>query len=136
MKNNGLFLGAIPNLTRIGHDSSTFDFSSLGKFDMVFVDGDHGYESVKQDTRSAFSVLRDERSVIVWHDYCVEHEAPWWSVMAGILDGAPEDERKRIRYVSNTLCAMYTRKEFPAAIVEHPAVPNKVFSVRVSARKL
>jgi predicted O-methyltransferase YrrM len=136
LKNNGLFLGAVSNLKRVGHDSSTFDFSSLGKFDMVFVDGDHSYEGVMQDTRSAFSVLRDERSIIVWHDYGLEFEAPRWSVMAGILDAAPERERRRIYHVSNTLCAIYTRREFPTAIIEHPAVPNKVFSVRVSAKKL
>jgi hypothetical protein len=56
--------------------------------------------------------------------------------MAGILDAAPEQERGRIYHVSNTLCAIYVREGFQAAIVEHPAVPNKAFSVRVSAKKL
>jgi hypothetical protein len=54
----------------------------------------------------------------------------------GILDGAPAGERKRLYHVSNTLCAIYTRGAFATSMVEHPAVPNKVFSVRVSARKL
>lgn len=37
--------------------------------------------------------------------------------------------------VSNTLCAPYRGKPFPAAMVENPAVPGRVFSVRISARK-
>lgn len=136
LKNNGLFLKNIPNLKRIGHDSSTFDFSTLGKFDLVFVDGDHSYEGVMEDTRSAFSVLRDENSLIVWHDYGLEYEAPRWSVMAGILDGAPAHERSRIYHVSNTLCAIYTRQNFATSFMVHPVVPTKVFTVRVSAAKL
>ena len=136
VENNGFFLRDTPNVKRIGHDSLTFDFSSLGKFDLVFVDGDHSYEGVRHDTRSAFSVLRDDNSVIVWHDYGVEYDSPSWRVMAGIVDGTPEGGRGRLYHVSNTLCAIYTRGEFATSVVEHPAVPNKVFSVRISARKL
>jgi hypothetical protein len=136
LKNNGFFLRNCANVKRIGHDSLTFDFSSLGTFDMVFVDGDHSYEGVRHDTQSAFSVLRGENPVIVWHDYGVEYDSPSWRVMAGILDGTPEGERGRLYHVSNTLCAIYTRGHFATSIVEHPAVPDKVFSVRISARKL
>jgi hypothetical protein len=136
LKNNGFFLSNIPNLKRIGHDSSTFDFSTIGKFDVVFVDGDHSYEGVKADTRSAFSVLRNDNSIILWHDYGMEYEAPRWSVMAAILDGAPERERGRIYHISNSLCAMYVRATFATSFVVHPALPNKVFTVRVSAKKL
>jgi predicted O-methyltransferase YrrM len=136
LENNGFFLGSVSNLKRIGHDSSTFDFSTVGKFDLVFVDGDHSYDGVKADTQNAFSVLRNRNSVIVWHDYGLEYEAPRWSVMAGILDGAPEHERGRIHHVSNTLCAIYLRAQYPASFVVHPAVPNKIFTVRISAEKL
>jgi len=136
LKNNGFFLENIPNVKRIGHDSSTFDFSKLGKFDFVFVDGDHSYEGVVADTRSAFSVLRNENSIIVWHDYGMEYEAPRWSVMAGILDAAPPQERSRVYHVSNTLCAIYTRQSFATSFMVHPVVPTKVFKVRVSAARL
>lgn len=88
-RNNGWFLDGLPNVKRIGHDSHTFDFSTLGKFDLIFVDGDHSYEGVRKDTQSVFSLLRDENSIIVWHDYGWEYEVPRWSVMAGILDGLP-----------------------------------------------
>lgn len=135
-KNNGLFLGNVPNVTRIGHDSRTFDFSTVGAFDLVFVDGDHSYEGVLSDTRSAFSVLRNERSIVLWHDYGFEYETTRWSVMAGILDGAPAAARGRIYHVSNTLCAIYVNEALPTSFAVHPVIPNKTFSVRVSAEPL
>ena len=135
-RNNGLFLEGVPRLTRIAHDSATLDFSTLGKFDMIFVDGDHSYEGVRKDTQNSFSLLRDEKSIIVWHDYGIEYDTPRWSVMAGILDGTPASERGCLYHISNTLCALYIRGEFPTSFVEHPAVPNKVFAVRVTARRL
>jgi predicted O-methyltransferase YrrM len=134
--NNGFFLGQVPNLKRIGHDSSTYDFSTLGKFDLVFVDGDHSYEGVVSDTKNAFRVLRDENSIIVWHDYGMEYEAPRWSVMAGILDAAPEHARAHIYHVSNTLCAIYIREDFKTSFTVYPSVPNKVFAVTISATEL
>jgi len=136
LKNNGFFLHAVPRLTRIGQDSSTLDFSTLGKFDLVFIDGDHSYKGVLVDTRNAFSVLRDENSIIVWHDYGLEYKIPRWSVMRAILDAAPERERRRIYHVSNTLCAIYVRGELRFSIAIYPEVPNKVFTVRISAERL
>lgn len=134
LENNGLFLDGLPNLTRIGQDSQTFDFSSLGTFDMMFVDGDHTYRGVKNDTENVFRLLKDKRSIIVWHDYGAEYDTPAWSVMAGILDGCPSAERKHLYHVSNTLCAIYIRDQFVTHFAEHPVVPDKVFSVRITSR--
>lgn len=136
IRNNGFFLAELPRVRRIGHDSTTFDFSQLGKFDMVFVDGNHHPEAVMEDTKNAFRVLRDDRSIIVWHDYGADYETPWWSVLTGIMDGAPKDLRKNIYHVSNTLCAIFVRGSFDARIVEYPSVPDKTFTVRISARRL
>ena len=136
LKNNGLFLGDLTNLTPIGHDSRTLDFSTLGTFDLIFVDGDHGDECLRNDTKKAFQVLRDEHSMIVWHDYGLNYETVAWHMMAGILDATPKEERRYLYHVGNTLCAIYTRHQLPASMVEHPAIPNKVFTVSISARRL
>jgi hypothetical protein len=42
------------------------NFSGLGRFDLVFIDGDHSYPYVVSDTRNAFKVLRDDNPMIVW----------------------------------------------------------------------
>jgi predicted O-methyltransferase YrrM len=44
------------------------DFSTLGRFDLVYVDGNHEYDHVRFDTRAALSVIRAP-GVIVWDDY-------------------------------------------------------------------
>lgn len=40
---------------------------SYGHFDLVFIDGDHSYEGVSQDTELVRKII-GERGVICWHD--------------------------------------------------------------------
>ena len=127
-----LFTATRSNVSHIAQSSLTFDFDSLGKrFDVVFIDGDHSYEAVKSDTENAFRLLRDESSVIVWHDYGAE--LPEWPVLAGILDGSPQEARAHIYSVTNTLCAIYTRKRVPSKMLSSPQTPNKTFRIRLLA---
>lgn len=52
-------------------DSSTFDFSPWkGEIDLVFVDGSHHYEHVRQDTDNAVRMARPG-GLVIWHDYAV-----------------------------------------------------------------
>jgi len=68
----GLFFKGKPEserITQIFADSRTFDTAQhRGRFDFVFVDADHSYEGVKNDTEKALELL-SENGVIVWHDY-------------------------------------------------------------------
>ncbi len=108
-----LFSAGLENVQHIGHNSRTFDFAGLPeRFDLTFVDGDHSYEAIKADTRSAFTMRRDERSVIVWHDYGSTTERVRWNTLAGILDGCPAELRGHLYHVSNTLCAVYLPPAF------------------------
>jgi predicted O-methyltransferase YrrM len=50
-------------------ESKEFDTTPLRKkMDFIFVDGDHSYEGVKNDTEKAFDMLAPG-GVIIWHDY-------------------------------------------------------------------
>src|SRR5436853_7172830 len=76
-------------------DSRSFDFNSLNKkFDLIFIDGDHHYQFVINDTAKMFELLKDERSIIVWHDYGNTPEDIRWDVLHGILEATPEKYRK------------------------------------------
>ena len=129
------FSSDMPNVRIHEHNTQTFDFTSLkGNCDLVFIDADHEWKGVSVDTANAFDLLRDDRSIIVWHDYGKDYETVNWQVLRGILDGAPSDEhRKRIRHVSNTLCAVYISEPMPSSQGEK-YVPNKSFSMKVEAR--
>ena len=105
----------LPNVTHLQAHSHHFDFASLNqKFDMIFIDGDHHSESIAKDTAIAFGLLKDERSIIVWHDYALSPETPRYEVLSGILAACPADERKHLYHIGNTICAVYCRESLPA----------------------
>jgi hypothetical protein len=126
------------NVRHIGHNSRSFNFTShRGKYDLVFIDADHCYTSVKTDTANAFPLLRNSNSVIVWHDYGYNStETVRWSVVAGILDGMPEHERGNLYHVSHTMCAVLLRGNFRTRFVKFPETPTVKFRVELCATKI
>jgi predicted O-methyltransferase YrrM len=127
----------IPSITHIQANSQTFDFSSLNKkFDLIFIDGDHHADSIASDTKNAFSLLKNENSVIVWHDYGTGTETTRFNVLAGILDGCPEEKRKYLYHVSNTLCAIFTNNNLKSSMVSPNSEPQNYFSVTIKTHKI
>lgn len=52
-------------------NSLTMDIDVLGlvnKFEFIFIDGGHDYDTVKMDTYNAIR-MKSDNSVLVWHDY-------------------------------------------------------------------
>jgi predicted O-methyltransferase YrrM len=131
------FSKKLDNVVHLQANSQTFDFASMNqKFDLIFIDGDHHYESVKNDTKNAFKLLKDENSVIVWHDYGNTPADIRWDVFRGILDGTREENIKYLYRVSNTLCAIYTKQNIASDYTEPNANPKKQFSLKIKADKL
>ena len=125
------------NIEYIKCNSRKYDFMPYkGAIDLVFVDGDHNYKGVLADTRTAFSLLKNDESVIVWHDYGLTTEQVRWSVLCAILDGSDEAEHGYLYHVSNTLCAVYMKKKVPSQFIHFPQLPDKVFSLDIQAEKL
>jgi predicted O-methyltransferase YrrM len=136
---HGFFADAqrYPNVSFIGHDSRTYDFQRLPhRFDLVFVDGDHSYDGVLSDTRNVFQILKDERAIIVWHDYGYSPETVRWEVLAAILDGCPVACRQHLYHISNTMCAAYLPSPPMARDCSFPSVPTKSFSIAISANRV
>lgn len=60
-------------IERIQADSTRFDYGSSDlRPDFVFIDGDHGEDAVRKDTRNVLQFL-SPGGTIVWHDYNVRH---------------------------------------------------------------
>jgi len=132
VKSHRFFSEELKNVKHIQAHSHKFDFESLNtKFDMIFIDADHHYESVKKDTQTAFNLLKSNASIIVWHDYAASPETIRWDVMMGILDGCPQETRKNIYHISNTLCAVYLKENFVASFLKPNALPDKKFKVTI-----
>ena len=146
MKNFGLeeyvklqrfFSKNLQNVLHIHHNSLTYDFSQLNrKFDMIFIDGDHSYDAVKKDTENAFKILKDDNSIIVWHDYGRSYNLENWNTIAAMIDGAPEDKRNKIYHISNTICSIFTNQKFFTGFSKPSDFPNKIFTINLSAKKI
>ena len=126
------------NITNYHENSQTFDYGKLKgkKFDLIFVDGDHTYNGVMIDTKNVFNLLKDENSIIVWHDYGFDTETVRHEVLQGILDGTPEQYRKNLYHVSNTMCAIFTRGSYKTTQLKYLSLPTKAFEVEVKAVKI
>lgn len=131
------FSNGLKNVTPIQANSQTFDYNSLNQqFDLIFIDGDHHYESVKNDTTNAFKLLKDKNSIIVWHDYGNNPSDIRWDVLRGILDGTPNEKRGNLYRVSNTLCAIYLAGIVKAEYFEPFSDPDKFFSISLKVKTL
>lgn len=129
------FSEGLPNVEHVQAHSHHYDFTKLNrKFDLIFIDGDHHSESIRKDTMTAFSLLKDEHSVIVWHDYALSPETPRFEVLAGILDGCPPECRPHLYHISNTLCAVYTREALKSKPLKANEKNGSGFSVLVDSR--
>ncbi len=134
---HSFFSKNLNNVEQLYGDSQTFDFAPhFGQYDMVFVDGDHHYESVKKDTETAFKLLKNDHSIIVWHDYALDPETIRWDVMAAILDGAPAEKCNHIYHISNTLCAVYLPEDFPTHKLVPYEKPHKYFEIDIKTHRI
>ncbi|MEY2486519.1 MAG: hypothetical protein QOH39_2167 [Verrucomicrobiota bacterium] len=133
----GKFLPLRDNISVIWHNSLTFDFRSLEKkFDLIFIDGDHSYEAVKSDTLNALRCLRDEESILVWHDYGTSPEHVDHVVLAAILDAVPAAKHSNLVHVSNTQCALMANRRFPGTLSTFPSIAKNTFTVEIVAERL
>lgn len=138
IKVHGVFSNHLDTIQKVEINSHTFDFNTLNKkFDLIFVDGDHSYEGVLNDTKKVFPLRKNENSVIVWHDYGFGTEDVRYSTLQAILDGIPKENHKNLYHVSNTMCAIYLENNnLETNTIKSPSFPNKKFNITISAEPL
>ena len=89
-------------ITQLFSDSRSFDETPYAQsMDMIFVDADHTYPSVINDTRKALRMLKTGESgkVILWHDLRQRSD-----VERGILELCGRD---KIRHIKDTMLGIY-----------------------------
>lgn len=123
-------------LTRIQHNSLTFDYSTLNKkYDVIFIDGDHSTNGVKTDTKNAFKLLKDESSIIIWHDCSLSYSDIRYDVIQGIMLGTTDEQFNNFYRVRNTLCGIYKKNISPSPYQKNVHLPNKTFDIKISLKK-
>lgn len=138
---HGHFSKGRSNITQLYGNSRDFDFSKLtGKFDLVFIDGDHRYDYVRNDTRRVFDYLTHPGTIVVWHDYGYSPEEPRFEVLAGMLDGMPASAHSSLFHIGQTKCAVYIgperQGEFSTVPLKHPVVPGHFFEVSLKIKQM
>lgn len=119
----------IKHVTHLRGNSRSFDFAALDqKFDLIFIDGDHHYDTIVSDTRNIFQHLVHEKSIVVWHDYGYHPDKVRYEVMAAILDGAGSERADHIYHVAHTKCAIYTAKALKSNPASFPADPVEYYT--------
>jgi hypothetical protein len=133
----GYFSKALENVVHLSGNSMDFDFAGLNrKFDVIFIDGDHHYEHVKNDTQQVFRHLVHKESVVVWHDYAFHPEKIRYEVLAGILDGTDPAIHDEIYHVSQTKCAVYLKKKIRGKILDPPVEPDEFFEIKMDRKPI
>lgn len=133
---HGIISKKNPKILHLEGNSKTFDFGSLGKkYDLIFIDGDHSYEMVKNDTEKVFKDLIHENSVVVWHDYAFNPEKIRYEVFQGILDGLPKEFHKNVYHMANSMCAVFIRGEFKTKTFQSLQEPDFLFEVNLKIKK-
>lgn len=90
-------------ITQLFGDSAKLDFSPyFGTASIVFIDGSHSYDYVKNDSHVALRLLK-RPGVIVWHDY-----DPFWTGVVECLEELRTTERSfsEMKHITNTALAL------------------------------
>jgi predicted O-methyltransferase YrrM len=128
-----VFSSGHPRIEHLFGDSRVIDVSAYEAWaDLLFVDGDHSYDGVANDTSRFWSVRRSDDSPVVWHDAFFSPLTPRWEVLAGILSALPAAYRSNLVHVSNTLCLAWLPDAAQLPTVERTYVPRIAFSVELN----
>jgi predicted O-methyltransferase YrrM len=132
---HAMFSRDLPNVIHLEGNSLEFDFVGLNKkYDLIFIDGDHHFESIKKDTENIFRHLVHDKSIVVWHDYAFQPSDVRFETMAAILTGMPARYRDRVYSVRNTICAIYSPDVLFSEQASNIARAGDVFELRINKK--
>jgi glycosyltransferase involved in cell wall biosynthesis len=120
----------------VSYHSASLDYAGIKRsFDLVVVDGWGARESIHEATEMAFDLLGPGvESAIVWNVRQTDSGQIAWEVLAGILDGAPDDGYDDLYFVPGTSQALWTRRDLLKTRDSIRHGPKDVVDVRYAVR--
>ena len=133
---HGILSKKNPKILHLTGNTSTFDFENLDKkYDLLFIDGDHSYEMVLNDTQKVFQHLVHENSIVVWHDFAYSAHKIRFEVFEAILDGVGVENHPYLYHPKNTMCAVFIKESFPKTAFDEMQFPEKLFTITLEEEK-
>ncbi|MBN1044492.1 MULTISPECIES: class I SAM-dependent methyltransferase [unclassified Clostridium] len=111
---SGYFMKDLDNVKQIKGDSKKMNFEELKfKPKLVFIDGDHSYEGVCNDTRKIFDIIDIEDTIVVWHDFrkAITKEIRT-EVVSAVFDSLENKYFNNIFVCDNNLCGIYLPNKY------------------------
>jgi predicted O-methyltransferase YrrM len=137
LESQATFSHELGNVRHLYGNSREFKFAGLNvKPDLIFIDGDHHYESIVSDTKNMLEIMCHDDTIIVWHDYAYTPEIIRYETLAAILDACPDRLHRQLYHVENTICAILYRKEIESAPFVKYAPPKHIFHVNFQIEQL
>lgn len=134
---HGILSTKNPEILHITGNTKTFDFAGLKKkYDLIFIDGDHSYEMVLNDTKKVFENLLHENSIVVWHDYAYSAQKIRYEVFCAILDAVGKENHQYLYHPKNTMCAVFTKIRLLTFVFDEMKFPEKIFEVSIQQKEL
>lgn len=131
----GMFSKDSDRITHLSGNSTTFDFAALNKkFDLIFIDGNHHYDYVFNDTKKVFHDLVHKNSVVIWHDYAYHPESLRPEVACAILDACPKECHPFIWHPEGSICAIYFPKKLQGRPFQSYIPPKNSFRITLEKK--
>jgi predicted O-methyltransferase YrrM len=131
---HGYFSRNDSSIIHLEGDSRKFNFKDyFNSQDLVFIDGDHHFDSVVNDTKVAFQLIKKNKGAIIWHDYAHSPENVRWNVLHAIIEGTPKEFRNNLVAVSNTLCCAFLPFYLETTKRNYPKIPKQFFSIELTS---
>ena len=108
------FMNNLCNVKQIKGDSKKINFKEINfEPDFVFIDGDHSYEGVFNDTQKIFDIINCDEAIVVWHDFrkAITKQIRTETVKA-VFDALDENYKKNIFICDNNLCGIYIPEKY------------------------
>lgn len=100
----------LPNVSVIDCDTKELNYSDLKDVGVIFIDADHTYDGVKQDTQNAMNHLQQNSGgIVIWHDFFKDQPNHWVKVSQYIYAEIVKDYDVKL-FLGTTVAFMELQK--------------------------
>lgn len=116
------------NIISFETNSNDFDYSLIDKkIDICFIDADHSYDGIYNDTKNIFDYINKENTFVIWHDFRIYEKYRQETIWA-VKDALSTEEFNRVYSVHNNACGIYIPDKYINSFPICPKIINKLYS--------